>query len=109
MDIFEGMGYAGDLPATVAFDEVGDILKKVGLISVGSIGGAMLRDKVLSTVIKEPMLSTAAEAGIGVLGAAFALNQRSDALFWLLVGVGVHGVTDLLRQAFGTVGILPTA
>lgn len=105
--LFGGMESEEYYPA--ASLEVADVLKKVGLISVGSIGGALLRDKALTGLIQNPMWATGAEAAIGVVGAGFALNTRSDALFWLLVGIGVHGVTDLLRQALGTAGILPMA
>ncbi len=106
-DLFEAMSASGDYPA--AASDVGDVLKKVGLISVGSIGGALIRDKGISKLIADPLWSTVTEAGVGVLGAAFALNSRSDLLFWPLVGVGVHGVTDLLRQVLGTAGVLPAA
>ncbi len=108
-DVFEGMAVGEDVFPAVAFEEVGEILKKVGLISVGSIGGAMIRDQVLVGVLKDPLWATVAEAGVGVVGAAVALNQRSDLLFWPLVGIGVHGVTDLLRQLLGTTGLVPAA
>jgi len=106
-DLFQGMAIGEDTyPAQMS--EVGDILKKVGLISIGSIGGALVRDRVLVGVLQDPLWATAAVAGVGVVGAAFTLN-KSEILFWTLVGMGVHGVTDLLRQALGTTGIMPAA
>jgi len=87
--------------------EVSEVLRQVGLISAGAVGGMLIKDQVLGRFLDKPLYCSLAEFGLGVAGATFAMKGRGgEMLLWPSIGVAVHGTAELLRDLLNRFGVL---
>lgn len=96
-----------DLPAIsmkgLSTKEMLGVGEKIGFISAGALGGALLRDQVLAARLPNPLHAELAGLALGVIGATVSGTTGSSRPMWLFVGVGVHSGVDILRGLFDRV------